>query len=56
MKANVPEQRLADSVTFAFGDNEELCNELLSLVQSGDKTATCDAMREFGPEGGSNFG
>ncbi len=51
MKANELEQLLADSITFTFGDNEELCNELLSLVRSGGKTATCDALREFGPEG-----
>ena len=38
-------------VSFTFGDNEELCNELLRLVRSGQKTATCEALREFGPEG-----
>ncbi len=38
-------------VTFTFGDNEELCNELLRLVRSGQKTATCEALREFGPDG-----
>jgi uncharacterized protein YhfF len=50
MKANELQQLLADSNTFTFGDNEELCNWLLSLVRSGEKTATCDALREFGPE------
>ncbi len=40
-------------VTFTFGDNEELCNELLRLVRSGQKTATCEALREFGPDGES---
>jgi uncharacterized protein YhfF len=39
------------SVTFTFGDSEELCNELLGLVRSGHKTATCDALRAFGAEG-----
>lgn len=43
--------RLADSITFRFGDSEELCNELLRLVRAGKKTATCGALREFGPEG-----
>jgi uncharacterized protein YhfF len=38
-------------VSFTFGDNEELCDELLRLVRSGKKTATCEALREFGPEG-----
>ena len=38
-------------VSFTFGDNEKLCNELLRLVRSGKKTATCEALREFGPDG-----
>ena len=38
-------------ISFTFGDNEELCNELLLLVRSGKKIATCEALREFGPEG-----
>jgi len=33
--------------TFTFGDSEALCNELLELVRSGRKTATCEALREF---------
>jgi uncharacterized protein YhfF len=40
-----------DMVSFNFGDNEDLCNELLRLVRSGKKTATCDALRQFGPHG-----
>lgn len=36
-----------ESVTFTFGDNEALCCELLSLVRSGKKTATCEALRAF---------
>ncbi len=42
---------LNDIVSFKFGDNEELCNELLRLVKSGKKTATCEALRAFGPQG-----
>ena len=40
-----------DVVSFKFGDNEDLCIELLRLVRSGRKTATCEALREFGPDG-----
>ena len=35
------------SVTFKFGDNEPLCNELLRLIRLGDKTATCEALSAF---------
>jgi uncharacterized protein YhfF len=38
-------------VSFTPGDNEELCNELLRLIRLGKKTATCEALREFGPDG-----
>ena len=41
----------SDAISFTFGDNEELCNELLDLIRSGHKTATCGALREFGPGG-----
>ncbi len=51
MKAEHFRSGLADSITFKFGDNEELCNDLLKLVRLGQKTATCGALREFGPEG-----
>ena len=51
MKAEELQVRRAGSTTFTFGDNEDLCNDLLSLVRSGKKTATCEALREFGPEG-----
>lgn len=37
--------------TFTFGDNRQLCDELLSLVRAGKKTATCGALRDFGPGG-----
>ena len=40
-----------EAVTFTFGDSEELCNDLLGLVRSGKKTATCEALRSFGPDG-----
>ena len=33
--------------TFKFGDSETLCNELLALVRSGKKRATCEAFAEF---------
>ncbi len=38
-------------VTFTYGDNEALCNELLYLVRLSRKTATCDALCNFGPGG-----
>jgi len=37
--------------TFTFGDSRALCDELLGLVRSGKKTATCGAARDFGDEG-----
>ena len=39
----------ANSIQFSFGDSPELADELLSLVLAGKKTATCGAMRDFGP-------
>jgi uncharacterized protein YhfF len=33
--------------TFTYGDSERLCDELLALVRSGKKTATCGALRDF---------
>ena len=41
----------ASSVSFRFGDSEALCNELLVLVRTGKKTATCEALSVFGPGG-----
>jgi len=38
----------AGAVTFAFGDSPELADELLALVLSGRKTATCGALRDYG--------
>ena len=40
--------RYPGAVTFAFGDNRALCDELLALVRAGKKTATCGAARDFG--------
>ena len=51
MKAEQIQARTADSSTVTFGDNEELCNDLLRLIRIDRKTATCTALREFGPEG-----
>jgi uncharacterized protein YhfF len=39
--------RYADAVAFAFGDNPALADELLTLVLSGRKTATCGALRDY---------
>lgn len=43
-----------DAVTFKFGDNRKLCDDLLALVIAGKKTATCGALRDFG-EGGEEM-
>ncbi|WP_136441432.1 ASCH domain-containing protein [Pacificoceanicola onchidii] len=37
--------------TFRFGDSKTLCDEILALVRSGQKTATVEAMRAFEKEG-----
>ena len=42
---------MTQPTTFTFGDNEKLCDELLALVRAGKKTATCGALRDFGPGG-----
>lgn len=44
--------RYPGAESFRFGDSEELCSELLALVRSGKKTATCGALREFTEGGG----
>lgn len=36
-----------EAVTFTFGDSDELCEHLLSLVVSGRKTATTGALRDY---------
>lgn len=38
-----------EGVTFTFGDNEDLCNEVLALVRAGKKTVTCAPLSDFGP-------
>lgn len=39
--------KYANAKTFSFGDSAALNEELLSLVLSGEKTATCGALRDF---------
>lgn len=36
---------------FAFGDGRALCCDLLARVRRGAKTATCGALRDYGPGG-----
>lgn len=43
--------RYRSAETFTFGDSRALCDDLLALVRSGRKTATCGALRDF-QEGG----
>ncbi|KEJ89411.1 ASCH domain-containing protein [Sulfitobacter donghicola] len=40
-----------EAETFRFGDSAELCAEILNLVRSGVKTATCDAASAYGQGG-----
>lgn len=44
-------QRYPDARRFAFGDSAGLSAELVALVRSGAKTATCGALRDFGAGG-----
>lgn len=37
-----------EAETFRFGDSAALCEEILALVRSGVKTATCDAAAHYG--------
>lgn len=37
--------------TFTFGDSEQMCDRLLALVRTGQKTATCAAVRDHESEG-----
>jgi len=39
----------ANSIQFSFGDTPELADTLLALVLAGKKTATCGALRDYGP-------
>ena len=43
--------RYPGAETFTFGDGRALCDDLLARVRSGRKTATCGALRDFGPGG-----
>ncbi|UWQ17828.1 ASCH domain-containing protein [Jannaschia sp. M317] len=40
-----------DAETFRFGDSEALCAEILGLIRTGKKTATCEAARVYGAKG-----
>ncbi len=40
--------------TFKFGDNQKLCEDLLALVRSGVKTATCGSLEDY-PEGSAEM-
>lgn len=51
MQADEIQARIVSSISFRFGDSEELCDRLLALIRAGKKTATCGALREFGPDG-----
>nr|WP_321508986.1 ASCH domain-containing protein [uncultured Celeribacter sp.] len=44
-------QRYPGAETFRFGDSAALCDRLLSLVRSGQKRATCDALHEGANDG-----
>lgn len=43
--------RYPEAETFRFGDSKALSSELLALVRSGAKTATCGAMRDYSEAG-----
>ncbi len=45
--------RYPGAQTFKFGDNATLSAELLALVRSGRKTATCGALHDY-PEGSAD--
>jgi uncharacterized protein YhfF len=40
-----------EAETFRFGDSEALCADILALVLSGKKTATCEAVSFYGKGG-----
>ena len=40
-----------DAETFRFGDTPKLCAEIIALVRSGAKTATCEAASAYGKGG-----
>lgn len=51
MSVETLRQKFPGAETFTFGDSQELCDQLLALVRSGVKTATCGALRDFGDGG-----
>ena len=40
-----------EAETFRFGDTPELCADIIALVRSGTKTATCEAASAYGAGG-----
>ena len=46
---STPLPQYANAVQFSFGDSPALADELLALVLAGTKTATCGAVRDYGP-------
>ena len=40
-----------EAETFRFGDTPKLCAEIIALVRSGTKTATCEAASAYGADG-----
>ena len=51
MDIETAKKRYPDAAFFQFGDSEALCDELIALVRSGKKTATCGALRDFQEDG-----
>ncbi len=48
MAASAPDA--VGGVSFSFGDSPRMADWMLGLVLAGKKTATCGAVRDFGPE------
>ena len=44
-------RRYPGASAFTFGDGPALSADLLALVRAGRKTATCGALRDYGPGG-----
>ncbi|MCL6283992.1 ASCH domain-containing protein [Ruegeria sp. 2012CJ41-6] len=47
LKLAQAQTRYPKAETFTFGDSRTLCDQLLALVRSGRKTATCGALRDY---------
>jgi len=47
MRLSELQEKYPGSTAFIFGDSEELCCELIKLVRTGKKVATCSALRDF---------